>query len=427
MKKNLKSQFSILAKTVFDYFYCKSFLAAISLLLIPLMGAASVEILDGSLKRDGRTYFIKGAGGYGSYEELKKIGGNSVRSWGVNENTPLVLDYLERLKMTIAQGLWMAPGRSFDYSNSSRVEKQLQNLLAHVDRLKSYPAVLVWGVGNEVELGAEHDVDMWKALNQAAREIKKIDPSRPTMIVLADFGHKGYKLDYVKKYCPDVDIVGVNTYGGALSVSDRYLQSKLTKPLLVTEFGSVEKQSTPWGDPIEPTSAEKSEHLKAVYESLENENPYYLGSYVFLWGSKREKTDTFFGLLLEGGMKTAMVESVENHWRGKRSVKCPQLHQVSPKFKQAKSGELLNVSYELAAKYTKNLKIKWKLKKELERTYAGKEAKVSAIQDIEMIDSGLGWASFKLPISSGRYRLYLTAIDRKQCAATASIPLLVTP
>jgi len=391
------------------------------------MAAASVEISGGSLERGGKAYFIKGAGGYGSFEELKKIGGNSVRSWGVNENTTLVLDYLERLDMTITQGLWMAPARSFDYSNSSRVENQLQSLLAQVDRLRSYPAVLVWGVGNEVELGAEHDVDMWNALNKAAREIKKIDPSRPTMLVLADFGHKGYKLDYVRKYCPDVDIIGVNTYGGALSVSDRYLKSKLTKPLLVTEFGSVEKKSTPWGDPIEPTSAEKSEHLNAVYKSLEKNNPYYLGSYVFLWGNKREKTDTFFGLLLENGMKTAMVESVENHWRGKKSVKCPQLHQVSPRFKQAKSGELLNVSYELTAKYKKNLKIKWKLKKELERTYAGKEAKVSAIQDIEMIDSGLGWASFKLPVSSGRYRLYLTAIDRKQCAATASIPLLVTP
>lgn len=388
--------------------------------------AATVSVSEGSLLRNGKPYLVKGAGGYGPLKTLKKTGGNSVRSWGVHKTTGQVLDYTNSIGLTMAQGLWMAPARDFDYSNHKKSKRQLDRVLFQVNQFKSHPAILVWGVGNEVELGAEHDVDMWKALNQTALEIKKIDPKHPTMIVLADFGHNNYKLDYVKKYCPDVDIIGVNTYGGALSVSKRYVSSGLTKPMLVTEFGAVEKSRAPWGATIERTSTEKSEFIKKAYQSF-SDNPYYAGSYAFLWGSKREKTETFYGLFLEDGRRTQAVETLYNVWRRKRSNRCPHINELSPRFHEAKVGGQLRVKHNISARYKKGLKFNWRLSKELKQTYAGKEAKRLKPLKLKVLHNNQLETSLELPKTGGRYRLYLSVTDKKKCTATASIPLLITP
>ena len=60
---------------------------------------------------------------------------------------------------------------------------------------KNHPAVLAWGVGNELEhLTAEADADqelvaaIWTAINTAAGVIKVRDPLHPTVAVTADMG-----------------------------------------------------------------------------------------------------------------------------------------------------------------------------------------------------------------------------------------------
>ena len=45
---------------------------------------------------------------------------------------------------------------------------------------------------------------------------KKLDPNHPTMTVIAEIG--GDSVKNVHRLCPDVDVVGINSYGGAESL-----------------------------------------------------------------------------------------------------------------------------------------------------------------------------------------------------------------
>ena len=56
-----------------------------------------IKQVDGAyaLYRDGKPYYIKGAGGFSHYDELKACGGNSIRTWS-EENAQQVLDELAR-------------------------------------------------------------------------------------------------------------------------------------------------------------------------------------------------------------------------------------------------------------------------------------------------------------------------------------------
>ena len=62
---------------------------------------------------------------------------------------------------------------------------------------------------------------------------------------------------------------------------------------------------TPRGAPIEATSSQKAEIYRSAYrDKLETLGDQLIGSFVFLWGQKQERTPTWFGLFTEAGEKT---------------------------------------------------------------------------------------------------------------------------
>jgi hypothetical protein len=109
--------------------------------------------------------------------------------------------------------------------------------------------------------GDGSDPNVWKAVEEIARMVKQVDPNHPTLTVIAELGAEGIKAKQVKALCPDIDILGINSYGGALSLPTRLKASGWTKPYMVTEFGPNgpwEVGKTSWGAPLEPTSTEKA-------------------------------------------------------------------------------------------------------------------------------------------------------------------------
>ena len=101
------------------------------------------------LIRDGKPYYVKGAGGASaSLEGVAAAGANSNRTWGVGDKTRARLDEAHKNGLTVAVGIWLEHERleKLDYANADRVEKQAQQVLAHVEALKDHPAVLVWGL-----------------------------------------------------------------------------------------------------------------------------------------------------------------------------------------------------------------------------------------------------------------------------------------
>lgn len=113
------------------------------------------------LLRDGKPYFIRGAGGDGSLVLLAKAGGNSIRTWGA-DHLEAKLDEAHRLGLTVAVGIWLGHERhGFNYNNADQVAAQYEETRRIIERYKNHPAILLWGLGNEM-LDKVRLSDDWK-------------------------------------------------------------------------------------------------------------------------------------------------------------------------------------------------------------------------------------------------------------------------
>ena len=141
------------------------------------------------LHRNGETYFIKGVGGSGSLDLLAACGGNSVRTWGADNLGPL-LDDAQKRGITVTVGIWLGhKEHGFDYDNADQVAKQYEDARQAILKYKDHPALLMWGIGNEMEISAGADnAAVWSAVNNIAAMAHKLDPNHPTMTVIAEIG-----------------------------------------------------------------------------------------------------------------------------------------------------------------------------------------------------------------------------------------------
>ena len=283
-----------------------------------------VEIIsheDGrfELLRGGEPYFIHGAGGSdpARFEELARRGGNSVRTWGVDAQTRNLLNEAHAQGLSVMLGLWV--GREtdgFNYNDPVAIENQLRRFRTFVRNYKDHPALLAWGVGNEVEVRyTNHKV--WDAINDIAAMIHEEDGNHPTVAVTA---HISVSLaNLIAERAPNIDILGVNAYAGIGSVAQRIRESNWNKPYIIAEWGvngPWEVGKTSWGAPLEPNSSQKAALITERYhQHILGNTGHVLGSYAFLWGSKYEGTHTWFGLYV-GHETTEMVDALQKLWKG---------------------------------------------------------------------------------------------------------------
>ncbi|MGB5578101.1 MAG: glycoside hydrolase family 2 TIM barrel-domain containing protein, partial [Woeseiaceae bacterium] len=175
-----------------------------------------------TLLRNGEPYLVKGAGmGSGDLQLLAASGGNSIRTWSIDQTERLVdgkplLDRAHELGISVTVGFWVQHVRhGFDYSDSASIEKQRAKIRSAVLKFKDHPAVLAWGLGNEMEgfEPGETDVRIWQELNHLADIIKDLDRHHPVVTVIA--GANPSKITGIRKHYPNLDILGVNAYSGA--------------------------------------------------------------------------------------------------------------------------------------------------------------------------------------------------------------------
>lgn len=383
------------------------------------------------LLRGGEPYLIRGAGGSASLEKLAAAGGNSVRTWstdGVDE----ILDKAHALGLTVTVGIWLGHERhGFDYNDEGQVREQLARAREAVLRYKDHPALLLWGIGNEME-GFEggDDPAIWKAVNDVAAMVKELDPNHPTMTVTA-FVHGG-RVDYVHKRSPAIDIHGVNAYGGASIVADRLREGGATKPFVLTEFGPLgpwEMPKTDWGAPYEQTSTEKAGFYRQSYEQgIAREAGFALGGYAFLWGHKMEATATWFGMFLENGAKTGVVDAMTELWSGSLPAdRAPVIEPLSlDGSAKVEPGAEVRVRSSVADPDGGEIRAQWVLRPESGDYATGGDFRPN-LPDIDgvVVESSPKGATLRMPEEPGPYRLFLYAYDLAGNAATANVPLLV--
>ncbi|MBX7131746.1 MAG: hypothetical protein K1X67_03595 [Fimbriimonadaceae bacterium] len=400
----------------------------------PKSAAPSVKV-EGKLRsyrlvRNGQPYFIKGVGGTGSRPLLLQCGANSIRTWGA-ENIGKILDEAHKDGLSVTVGVWLGHQDVFNYKDPTAVKKQLEMCRAVVERYKSHPAVLIWAFGNEMEgYGKGDDPAVWKAVNDIAAMSKSLDPNHPTMTVVAEIG--GDRVKNLHELCPDIDIIGINSYGGAPSLPERYKMAGGTKPYILTEFGPQgpwEVKKTRWDAPIEMSSTEKGEFYRNSYRiAVKEQAGLCLGAYAFLWGNKQEGTATWFGMLLPDGGRLAATDVMTEYWKGAQpSNLVPRIEALAlDKTDGLKPGEVITANLQASDPEGKEVKVKWVLTGEtVERLTAGKDEAVPDRHPEAIIEKSHTSAKIKVPAYGGAYRLFAYVFDDIEGAAVANVPLFV--
>ena len=397
-------------------------------LAIPGAEPVPTKVVGGRLERGGRPYVVKGAGGDGSPALLAQLGGNSTRTWGA-DRAGEVLDEAHKHELTVTLGIWLGHERhGFRYDDPKQVEAQREKAREVILRYKDHPALLMWGLGNEMEgYGSGDDPAIWKAVEEVAAMAHSLDKDHPTMTVVAEIG--GGRVGAIHKFCPSIDVVGINSYAGAASIPARYRKVGGTKPYILTEFGPDgfwESPKTAWGAPIEPGDAAKVGTYRRTYISNRDE-PLCLGSYAFLWGSKQEATGTWFGMLLRSGERTAAADAMGELWSGRPPAnRAPTLSALKLQGGgRCRPGAALQVSTTAADPEGDPVSLAWELRREGGGGAGGDAEPVPGSYPAAIAEARADGVRLTMPGRPGPYRLFAVARDGQGGAAVANLPLLV--
>ena len=263
---------------------------AVLLFMLPGFAQGRIEIVSDSLGSrltiDGKPFFMKGMNwdyfpigtnySYSLWEQsddivkaaleremtlLKEMGVNVIRQY--NTIPPRWIQYIYE-----TYGIYTMINHSFGrygltvngtwYGNTDYCREDVRELLLNeVDNfVKTYqgtPGVLMYLLGNENNYGlfwtgAEsedlpvgenlHDRRarcLYELLNEATLRIKAVDASVPVAICNGDLQF----LDTIADKCKAIDVLGVNSYrGDSFDVLFRTVKEKISKPLVLTEFGA---------------------------------------------------------------------------------------------------------------------------------------------------------------------------------------------
>ncbi|MFK8028658.1 MAG: glycoside hydrolase family 2 TIM barrel-domain containing protein [Gammaproteobacteria bacterium] len=393
-----------------------------------------------TLMRNNQPYSVKGVGGFKYLRLLKASGGNSIRTWGIEhleqtfEGKPL-LDAAHELGISVTVGFWVQHERhGFNYEDEASIEQQRARLREAVQKYKDHPALLMWGLGNEMEAFGERQNNplVWQELNHLAGIIKDLDPHHPVMTVVA--GTRQQTIDSIKQYYPRIDILGVNAYGGAAGTGQTLTEMGWDGPYMLTEFGTNghwEVANTAWGAPIEPDPASKAESFYSIYVlDRDNNVGRSLGSYAFYWGNKQEATATWFGMFLETGEKQPAVDAMSFAWTGKWPAnRAPGIRSLDSKFahKTVKPGAKARATVDAADRENDELRYVWDVRAESTDRRTGGDAEAAPPSFSEAIRSGQGTprVTFRAPRRAGAYRLFVTVFDGQGGAAAHNVPFYV--
>lgn len=393
------------------------------------------------LLRDGRPYAIRGAGGSDRLDLLAELGGNSIRTWGVRQLEERdaeggnLLDRAHEMGLSVTVGLWVQqPRHGFNYNDPAQIEKQRESIRAAVRRFKDHPALLIWGLGNEVEIrrSPEEYPKLYAELNALARIVKEEDPNHPVMTVIA--GAAESKIRAIKETYSEIDILGINAYKGAPEVPSALREVGWTKPYVLTEFGPDGPWETPktaWGAPLEPAPSEKMRSYEQGYRAnVEGRAGQCLGSYAFIWGSKQEATSSWFGLLLPSTReKTPAVDVLSHLWTGRwPDNRSPVITAVRTDFE----GRTITPGTESLVAVEANdaegdvlQSEAWVMAEAKPPAEGGdKESVPERLDGCLVLQDGLRY-TFRAPERPGAYRLFVKVVDGRGGGSMLSLPFQV--
>lgn len=384
---------------------------------------------------NGEPFYIKGAGlADGGMDALAKHGANSLRTWST-DNGKEVLNQAEELGLKVMMGIWVGLERhGFDYNDEAAVAEQLENIRQDVLALKDHPALMIWGIGNELNHHSENP-KVWDAVNDISKMIHEVDPNHLTTTSLAGMDRETVEL--VQSRAPDLDILSVQLYA-AIDVLPRFIEeSNYDGPLLVTEWGATgywEVELTEWEAPLENHSSKKADRYLSRYRNaIESQSQQVIGSFVFLWGQKQERTPTWFGMFTADGNETESVDAIHFAWNGEWPAnRTPRLNDFKLDGRRATdnikltAGTTYSAEVDITDPENDELNYRWEISRESESQNTGGDAEYipPVIEGLFQEMTG-STSTFQAPSESGAYRLFIYVEDVNRKTAHANIPFLV--
>lgn len=388
---------------------------------------------------NGNPFYIRGGGlEFGDIASLASHHGNSFRTWRTEngqKSARQVLDEAHQHGLMVTMGIEVARERhGFDYNDTEAVQKQLHQIRKEVIEIMDHPALLIWSIGNELNLHYTNP-KVWDAVNDISKMIHQVDPNHPTTTPLAGITQQEVLL--IQERASDLDILSVQEYGELLTLPKRIRAYGWEGAYMVTEWGATghwEVPLTSWGAPVEENSHVKSQnYLKRYQNAIAPDPQQCIGSYVFLWGQKQERTPTWYGLFLEDGTETASVDTMHYLWSGSwPSERCPQITSFTLNDKTAYQNVILSINSPCKALLTidqssnSELHYRWEVLFESTDLQEGGDLEKRPERGVvQVISQSNGEWTFKAPNEAGNYRLFVYATDKNNKSATANIPFQV--
>jgi len=186
----------------------------------------------------------------GDFQLLKEMGVNVIRLYHHSENKQLLRELKNKYGIGIIMGDFLGAytigsgsqwEKGTDYTDPAQLEKMRQSVEDMVLENKDESYLLMWMLGNENNYGNATNADrkpaeFYKFANSIAQMIKRLDSLHPVALCNGDIEN----LDLIAQLCPDIDVLGVNSYRGSFGFGKSFwdaLAELWKKPVIISEFG----------------------------------------------------------------------------------------------------------------------------------------------------------------------------------------------
>ncbi|MEA2699576.1 MAG: hypothetical protein QOI66_3847 [Myxococcales bacterium] len=195
-----------------------------------LSGAGVVKVAKNgatfALTRDGAAYYIKGIAGGANLALAQQYGVNSTRTFG-SDGAMGILDGAKSHCMTVLLGIELSKDPN-DYANAGYTAGKRAEVTSLLSTIKNHPALLMWALGNETNLGADTQ-PAWAFIGQLAQLIHQQDPNHPVITVFA--GANVTSINNMVQWSQGIDAIGINSYAAVVNTNSDVARSTFTGPV----------------------------------------------------------------------------------------------------------------------------------------------------------------------------------------------------
>jgi len=409
------------------------------------------------LYRNGKPFYIKGAGGNSHFKELAGIGANTIRVYDtIKIQHKLDEGHKNGLAVIVDIPLPKYTTRYNSYLNAEKNQLLKLKIQTLVRKNKNHPALLMWNLGNEVHYPIilykrklinlvkksyfSQEMNFIKIYNDLIELLHKEDPNHPvcTTIIAYDSSRE---MESIYLNSPGIDLISYNIF--AKIKTFKFNSSRISflfgqKPYYISEWGSDghwESEFTSWRAPIEPTSSKRAEQIRERLVRLAQiKDGTCLGNLVFYWGQKQEITHTWFLIIDDQGRKSQTFYDLKNSWTNQsyNGLLAPQMRYMLIAGKGARDNLVFRPNDKIEAKiFLEGVKdssqiFNWEIYEESWNYYGANARQKSAKLVSGCIENGNdSIVKFRVPEKEGPYRIFSYVYDSSGNFATANTPFYV--